>query len=160
MLQEQKDQIAKLQERLEVESAQLLETSNREKDLKVLPAFDSNFSYDALNSSVYSPQNSTYKRPCVPPIGLTTSANSLLTDSLFLIVTNPHPPLLDRSSNAPPKLPLDLQVVAEDLRLFVEVLQTFCADPRDLAEVRVSEARLKDELQTVQRKLKGHELQV
>ena len=159
MLQEQKDQIAKLQERLEVESAQLLETSNREKDLKVLPAFDSNFSYDALNSSVHSPQNSTYKRPCVPLTGLTTSANSLPTYSLFLIVT-PPPPLLDRSSNAPPKLPLDLQVVAEDLRLFVEVLQTFCADPRDLAEVRVSEARLKDELQTVQRKLKGHELQV
>lgn len=53
-----------------------------------------------------------------------------------------------------------LQVLAEDLKLFVEMFQTFCEDPRDLAEVRVSEAKLKEELKAVQRQLKGHELQV
>ena len=53
-----------------------------------------------------------------------------------------------------------MQVVSEDLRIFVEVLQTFCDDPRDLAEVRSSEARLKSQLTSTQKQLKGHELQV
>lgn len=52
------------------------------------------------------------------------------------------------------------QVVSEDLRIFVEVLQSFCDDPRDLAEIRSSEAKLKSQLSSMQTELKGHELQV
>ena len=53
-----------------------------------------------------------------------------------------------------------MQAAADDLRVFVEVLQSFCDDPRDLAEVRASEARLKNQLFAAQKQLKGHELQV
>ena len=42
------------------------------------------------------------------------------------------------------------QARTEDLRLFVEVLQDFCNDPRQEAEVRASEARLKHEVFTLQ----------
>lgn len=52
------------------------------------------------------------------------------------------------------------QVLVDDLKLFVEMFQTFCEDPRDLADLKVSEAKLKEELETVQNQLKGHELQV
>ena len=53
-----------------------------------------------------------------------------------------------------------MQAAADDLRVFVEVLQSFCDDPRDLAEVRASEASLKNQLAAAQKQLKGHELQV
>ena len=53
-----------------------------------------------------------------------------------------------------------VQTVSEDLRLFVEVLQSFCDDPRDLAEVLKSEAKAKSQLSSVQKQLKGHEVQV
>ena len=53
-----------------------------------------------------------------------------------------------------------MQAAADDLRVFVEVLQSFCDDPRDLAEVRASEASLKNQLAAVQTQLKEHELQV
>ncbi len=53
-----------------------------------------------------------------------------------------------------------MQTVSEDLRLFVEVLQSFCDDPRDLAEVLKSEAKAKSQLSSVQKQLKGHEVQV
>lgn len=53
-----------------------------------------------------------------------------------------------------------VQLVSEDLRVFVDVLQTFCDDPRDLAEVRSSEAKLKNQLTSAQKELKGHALQV
>ncbi|KAK9864077.1 hypothetical protein WJX84_011985 [Apatococcus fuscideae] len=43
-----------------------------------------------------------------------------------------------------------LKARTEDLRLFVEVLQEFCNDPRQEAEVRASEARLKHEVSTLQ----------
>ncbi len=42
---------------------------------------------------------------------------------------------------------------ADDLRLFVEVLQTFCDDPRDAAAARLGEARAKQELAEAQRQL-------
>ena len=45
------------------------------------------------------------------------------------------------------------QARAEDLRLFVEVLQEFCNDPRQEAEVRASEARLKHEVSTLQNQM-------
>lgn len=53
-----------------------------------------------------------------------------------------------------------LQIVSEDLRVFVEVLQAFCDDPRDLVEVRSNEAKLKSQLAVLQKQMKGHELQV
>ncbi|KAK9864134.1 hypothetical protein WJX84_006373 [Apatococcus fuscideae] len=43
-----------------------------------------------------------------------------------------------------------LKARTEDLRLFVEVLQEFCNDPRQEAEVRASEARLKHEVSLLQ----------
>jgi len=42
---------------------------------------------------------------------------------------------------------------ADDLRLFVEVLQTFCDDPRDAAAARLGEARAKEQLAEAQRQL-------
>lgn len=53
-----------------------------------------------------------------------------------------------------------VQVAAEDMRLFVEMLQSFCEDPRDLAEVRLSEAKLKSQLSSAQKQLQGQEVQV
>ena len=46
------------------------------------------------------------------------------------------------------------------MRLFVEVLQSFCEDPRDLAEVRLSEAKLKGQSSSAQKQLQGQEVQV
>ena len=46
------------------------------------------------------------------------------------------------------------------MRLFVEVLQSFCEDPRDLAEVRLSEAKLKSQSSPAQKQLQGQEIQV
>lgn len=48
----------------------------------------------------------------------------------------------------------------KDLQVFVEVLHTFCDDPRELVEVRASEAGLKNQLSLLQKQLKGNELQV
>ncbi|KAK9813379.1 hypothetical protein WJX73_004098 [Symbiochloris irregularis] len=42
-----------------------------------------------------------------------------------------------------------LKAETEDLRLFLEVLETFCEDPRELVEVRVSEVKLKKQLQAL-----------
>ena len=44
--------------------------------------------------------------------------------------------------------------------MFVEVLQNFCEDPREVAEVRASEAKLKAQLTSAQKQAQGHELQV
>jgi len=63
-------------------------------------------------------------------------------------------------SSEPAKNSAYMQSVSEDLRVFVEVLQSFCDDPRDLAEVRTSESKLKTQLSAVQKQLKSHELQV
>jgi E3 ubiquitin-protein ligase BRE1 len=49
---------------------------------------------------------------------------------------------------------------AEDLRAFVEVLTTFCDDPRDLAAVRSSEATLKTQLAQLRLELQGGDPQV
>lgn len=44
---------------------------------------------------------------------------------------------------------------ADDLRLFVEVLTTFCDDPRDLAQARADEARARQQLADAQRQLEA-----
>lgn len=44
---------------------------------------------------------------------------------------------------------------ADDLRLFVEVLTTFCDDPRDAVEARAGEARARQQLADVQRQLEA-----
>ena len=59
-----------------------------------------------------------------------------------------------------PSLDIPKQVASEDMRLFVEVLQNFCDDSRELAEVRGSEAKLKSQLNSAQKQLKGQDIQV
>lgn len=49
---------------------------------------------------------------------------------------------------------------ADDLRAFVEVLTTFCDDPRDMAAVRSSEAALKAQLAQLRLELQGGDPQV
>lgn len=44
----------------------------------------------------------------------------------------------------------ELQAQLKDMHLFVEVLETFCDDPRDAVQARRDEARLKAELATIQ----------
>lgn len=44
---------------------------------------------------------------------------------------------------------------ADDLRLFVEVLTTFCDDPRDAVEARAGEARARAQLADAQRQLEA-----
>lgn len=53
-----------------------------------------------------------------------------------------------------------VQGVADDLRVFVEVLQRFCNDPQDLVEVKASEARLEKRVVSLQQQLEGSDMQV
>lgn len=46
-----------------------------------------------------------------------------------------------------------------DLQAFVDVLTTYCSDPRDVAEVRASEAALREQVQDLKQQLQGHQLQ-
>ncbi|GFR44229.1 hypothetical protein Agub_g5420, partial [Astrephomene gubernaculifera] len=51
-----------------------------------------------------------------------------------------------------------LKEAVADLRAFVDVLTTVCSDPREVAEVRASEAALRSQLADCRQQLQGHSL--
>ena len=52
-----------------------------------------------------------------------------------------------------------MQVKSEDLRLFVEVLQSLHPEPADMVQLRASEAQLRSRMATLQAEVDGHRLQ-
>lgn len=52
-----------------------------------------------------------------------------------------------------------MQERSEDLRVFVEVLQSLTPEPEELLHLRASEARLREKVARLEASLQGHQLQ-
>ena len=76
-----------------------------------------------------------------------------------VICTLPNMTLSQCCSIARFKICATVQVKSEDLRIFVEVLQSLNPEPADMLQLRTSEAQLRNKVAKLQAEADGHNLQ-